>query len=197
MDQLEFPSSMPQPPEELPDPANIMVGRTDRRIFWGILLASLLVVGVMSYMISSGAVAVASSMPIPFTIQATTIQGSNFELYPGVSKADNSTPVAVNTMNCTITDLVISKTLQVPVIGAVTVKFTAGSTTPATLNGLTTDVSSLNANSAAFQNMTLTAAGAGLDQGASSVTLSGVTIDSPYLMVNSITLPGLSVTVTH
>jgi hypothetical protein len=188
---------MQQPEENPHDPASIMIGRTDRRTFWGVLLVALLILGGMSYMVSSGAVAVAASMPIPFTIQATTIQGANFALYPGISKADNVTPVAINTMNCTITDLVISKTIQMPVIGAVTVKFSAGSVTPATLNGLTTDVSSLNSNSATFQNMSLTAADAGLDQNASSVTLNGVTIDSPYLMVNSITLPGLSVTVSH
>jgi hypothetical protein len=184
-----------QPQGSADAPAIPMVGKTDRKVFWSVMLAALVVLTFMTYLVSSGAVAMAASLPIPFTIQAAEIKGTDFMLYPGISQADNSTPVAVNTMNCTIASMVISKTLQVPVIGAVTVKFTAGSTTPATLNGLTTDVAALNADNASFGGMALTAGGHGLDQSASTVTLDNVTINSPYLMVNSITLPGLSVSI--
>lgn len=187
-------SGFPQPQDDRQQDT-ILVGKTDRRIFWLLILGSCLVVAFILHMISSGAIALAAAAPVPFTIQADTINGSDFKLYPGLSQADNSTPIAANQMNCTINNLVISKTLQIPVVGNITVKFSAGSKTAATLNGLTTDVSALNASSASFQNMSLTSGGNGFDQQASSATLNAVTINSPYLMVNSITLPGLAISI--
>ncbi len=189
-------SGFPQPQDDRQQ-GTILVGKTDRHIFWLLILASCLVVAFILHMISSGAIALAAAAPVPFTIQADTINGNDFKLYPGLSQADNSTPIATNQMNCTINNLVISKTLQVPVIGNVTVKLSAGSKTAATLNGLTTDVSALHARSASFQNMSLTSGRSGLDQQASSATLNSVIINSPYLMVNSITLPGLAISISR
>ncbi|HEX4206620.1 MAG TPA: DUF6230 family protein [Ktedonobacteraceae bacterium] len=176
-----------------------MVGGTDRRIFWGVMLASFLVLGFMTFMVSSGAVAMALTTPIPFTIQASVIKGTNFHLYPGVSGSDHSTPVAVNTLDGTIANQVISKTVQIPAIGPVTMKLSAGSgSTPVKVTGLTTDLSSYNSSSSSFSNMDLTTGTAnGFQQDASSAELDNVTINSPYLMVNSITLPGLSVSITR
>lgn len=195
--QSQVPASQPQ---GISNAASTpMVGKTDRRIFWGAMLASFLVLGFMTFMISSGAVAMAASTPIPFTIQASVIKGTNFHLYPGISGADHSTPVAVNTLDGTIADQVISKTIQVPVIGPVTMKLSAGSNgKPVTVTGLTTDLSSYNSSSSSFSNMDLTTGTAnGFEQDATSAELDNVTINSPYLQVNSITLPGLSVSITR
>ncbi|HTI14680.1 MAG TPA: DUF6230 family protein [Dictyobacter sp.] len=172
-----------------------MVGKTNFKVFWGVLLISALLLAFISVEVSSGAVAMAANLPIPFTITADTLNGTNFHLYPGVSSADNTTPVAINQMDATLVNQVITKNVQI--LGrTVTIKLAAGTEShPVVVTGLTTDVSSLSASSASFHNLVLnTAPGYGFDQRASTVTLNNVTISSPYLSANSITLPGLSLT---
>lgn len=175
-----------------------LVGRTDRRIFWGVMLGACVVLVFIFSGVSSGLIAMAANLPIPFTITATKLTGTNFHLFPGISSADNTTPVAVNTLDGTLTDQVISKSFSV--LGkTITLKLSAGSKTPVTVTGLVTDVSALSAGSASFQNLVLNTdptLGAGLDQKASSVTLTNVNISSPYLSASSITLPDLTVALT-
>ncbi len=173
------------------------IGRTDRKIFWLVLMVSLLVLTGMMSLVSKGAIAMAAAVPVPFTIQAGTLNGKNFHLYPGVSQADNNTPVAVNQMDCTITNLVITKQITLPVVGTVTVKMSAGSNTPANLTGLTTDVAALGTSSTSFQNLSINTGPNSLDLTAPSAILNNANISSPYLLVSSITLPGLSVSITH
>ncbi|HLG60711.1 MAG TPA: DUF6230 family protein [Ktedonosporobacter sp.] len=173
-------------------------GTTDRKIFWGVFLASLIVLSIMVGAMSQGAIAMAAAVPVPMTVQAGTLKGTNFHLFPGLSQADNATPVAVNQMDATITNLTISKSLSVPVIGTITVTLTAGNKgTPVNITSLTTDISSLNTDSASFSNMAFSTAGTGLDQTAASATLNNATISSPFLMASNITLPGLSLSITH
>lgn len=180
------------------DNETVVVGATDRKIFWGVFLASLVVLSIMVGAISQGAIAMAAAIPVPMTVQAGTLQGTNFHLFPGLSQADNATPVAVNQMDATITNLTISKSLSVPVIGTITVTLTAGNKgTPVNISSLTTDISSLNTSSASFSNMAFSTAGTGLDQTAASATLNNATISSPFLMASNITLPGLSLSITH
>jgi hypothetical protein len=175
-----------------------MVGRTNRKIFWGVMLAATVMLGFLFSGISSGFIALAANLPIPFTITAKSLTGTNFHLYPGISSADGTTPVAVNTLDGSLTDQVISKSFSL--LGkTITLKLSAGSTTPVTVTGLVTDVSSLSADTAHFQNLVLSTnpgLGAGLDQKASSVTLTNLNISSPYLSASSITLPNLTVTLT-
>lgn len=175
-----------------------MVGRTNRKVFWGVMLAATVMMGFLFSGVSSGLIALAANLPIPFTITAKSLTGTNFHLYPGISSADGTTPVAVNTLDGSLTDQVISKSFQL--LGkTITLKLSAGSKTPVTVTGLVTDVSSLSADSAHFQNLVLNTnpgLGAGLDQKASSVTLTNLNISSPYLSANTITLPNLTVTIT-
>src|SRR5690242_8028486 len=96
------------------DHETVMVGTTDRKIFWGVFLASLVVLSIMVGAVSQGAIAMAAAVPVPMTLQAGTLNGTNFHLFPGLSQADNATPVAVNQMDATITNLTISKSLSVP-----------------------------------------------------------------------------------
>jgi hypothetical protein len=97
-------------------------------------------------------------------------------------------------MDATITNQVISKSLSLPGLGTVTVKITTSK--PATAKGLTLDLTSLKADQAQFTNLTLTTSGASFEQSADSQTLTNATIESPYLLANSITLPGLSLSIS-
>lgn len=177
----------------------VMVGKTDRRIFWSVILAATIGQIIIFSGISSGLIALAASLPIPMTITATTLTGTNFHLYPGVSSADNSTPVAINTLDGSLSNQVISK--SVTILGkTVTLKLSAGTQqTPATVTGLVTDVSAFGAGTAHFQNLIISTnpdLGAGFDQKATSVRFNNVTITSPYLSASSITLPNLTVSIT-
>jgi len=171
-------------------------GRTDRKVFWIVLMLSLFALTGMVSLVSKGAIAMAAAVPVPFTIQATTLSGRNFHLYPGISQADNSTPVAVNQMDCTIADLVITKPISIPGLGTITVKMSAGNGTPANLTGLTTDVAALGTSSAVFQGLSINTGPDALDLTAPTATLNNPNISSPYLLVNSITLPGLSLSLS-
>jgi hypothetical protein len=175
-----------------------IIGRVNRSIFWPVMLASLLVLCGMGVLVSRGAIAMAATLPVPFTVQASSINATSFKLYPGLSKADNATPVGVNQLDGTLSNLVISKTISLPVIGNVTVSLKAGQNTPVNVSGLTTDVSALTASSATFQNQSVSSSENGnpFEVDATSATLTNADISSPYLFANSITLPGLSLSIS-
>src|SRR5947209_5774277 len=98
--------------EEMP-----MIGRTNRTILWSVLLVAFLILAGMVTMVSKGALAMSAAVPVPFTVKAGVLKGSNFRLFPGISQADKSTPVGINTMDCTIANLEIIKTISLPVVG--------------------------------------------------------------------------------
>jgi hypothetical protein len=172
----------------------VIVSNTDRRIFWPVLLAGLCALSIMLFLLSDNVIAMAASVPVPMTITATKITSGNMTLVPALSKADNQTPVGVVQMDATITNQVISKSIAIPGLGTVTVKITTNK--PVTVKGLTLDLTSLKADQAQFSNLVLTTSGAGFEQSADSQVLTNATIESPYLLANSITLPGLSLTVS-
>jgi hypothetical protein len=172
----------------------VIVSKTDRRIFWPVLLAGLCALSIMLVMLSDNVIAMAASVPVPMTITATKITSGNMTLVPGLSKADNQTPVGVVQMDATITNEVISKSIALPGLGTVTVKITTNK--PVTIKGLTLDLTSLQANEAQFQNLTLSTGGLGFEQSATTQVLTNATIESPYLLANSITLPGMSLTIS-
>lgn len=178
-------------PDEMP-----MIGTTDRKVFWIVFLVSLFMLSGLLTMVSKGAVALAAAVPVPFTVQTGTLNGTKFHLYPGLSQADNASPVGVTQMDCSISTLNISKSIPVPVLGNVKVNLSSGKTTPVTINGLTIDAASLGVDEAKFNSLSLSAAGNGLDMNAPTTTLTNATIASPYLIANSITLPGLSLTLS-
>ena len=171
-----------------------LIGGVDRTIFSTVFMMALFVLAVMVTMISKGAIALAVAVPVPFTVQAGTLTGRNFRLYPGISQADHSTPVGINQMDCTISNLAIIKQVSLPIVGNVTMTLKSGDSTPATLNGLTTDISSLGTTSANFNSLAINtnANGNAFEIDSNSTVLSGANINSPYLVVNSITLPNLS-----
>jgi hypothetical protein len=173
---------------------SVIVSSTNRRVFWPVLLAGLCAMSVMLVMLADNMIALAASVPIPMTITADSITSGNMTLIPGLSKADNQTPVGVVQMDATITNQVISKSLAIPGLGTVTVKITTNK--PVTIKGLTLDLTSLKADEAKFTNMTLSTGGIGFEQTADTQTLTNATIESPYLLANSITLPGLSLSVS-
>jgi hypothetical protein len=176
-----------------------MIGQTNRNIFWIILLIALLIVAGMVSLVERGAVAIAAAIPVPFEVKGQTLDGSNFHLYPGVSGADNTTPVGVVQMNTTITDLQIIKSFSVPVIGNVTLTLSAGNGgTPVNISGLTIDSTGMNLGQAQFSGMSINANGnGGFEIGSSSAVFTNATINSPYLLINSITLPGLSISLSR
>lgn len=173
---------------------SVIVSSTNRKIFWPVLLAGLCAMSVMLVMLADNVIAMAASVPIPMTITATKITSGNMTLIPGLSKADNQTPVGVVQMDATISNQVISKSLAIPGLGTVTVKITT--TQDVTAKGLTLDLTSLKADQADFTNLVLTTSGVGFEQSADTQTLTNATIDSPYLLANSISLPGLSLSVS-
>jgi hypothetical protein len=173
------------------------VGRTNRTIFWSVMLVATLVLFGMFGAVENGAIALAAAAPVPVTVQAKVIQGAHVHIYPGISPADNSTPVAINQFDGSITDLVISKSISVGPLGTFTIKLEAGQNTPVSVTGLTNDATALSMDEGQFQNLVLSTGPDPFDQTASSATLTNVTITSPYQAANSITLPGLTLSITH
>jgi hypothetical protein len=174
-----------------------LIGQTRKTLFWSILLVALLALTLLISLASRGAIAMASTIPVPFLLTNQSLTARNFKLYPGISSADKSTPVAIQQLDATVKGLVITKKFSI--MGrTVTMTMSAGSkATPVTASGLTIDANSVNVDSVQFTNMTLSAAGTGgLENDASIGTFSNVVINSPFLLANSITLPDLSVAIS-
>jgi hypothetical protein len=173
-----------------------VIGETRRNIFWTVLLIALLALTALISLASRGAIAMAAEIPVPFTTTNQLIRGSNFKLYPGVSSADKNTPVVVQQLDATITGMKVIK--QFSILGhTVTFTMSAGNSTPVTASGLTIDAKSLHVDSVRFSNMTLSAGGnGGLENDASSAVFTNATITSPFLLANSMTLPGLSISLS-
>ncbi|HZS75672.1 MAG TPA: DUF6230 family protein [Ktedonobacteraceae bacterium] len=175
-----------------------LIGKTNRTIFWTVLLVALLATTFMLQGVENGAIAMAVSVPVPVTIQAKTLKGTNFHMFPGVSPADNRTPVGITRMDCTISGLTISKSFTLPLVGTFTFKLQAGQgSIPVTITGLTNDVTALSMDQGQFQNLTISTGPDPLDQTASNVTFTNATIQAPYQLISRITMPGLSISISH
>lgn len=176
---------------------NPAIGAVNRSIFWPVMLVALLLLGGMGVLVSRGAIAMAAAVPVPVTVTSTMIKTTKFRLYPGISQADSVSPVAVNQLDGTLSNLVITKTVSLPVIGNVTVVLKAGQNTPVSTTGLTTDVAALSSESATFngQAVSSNANGNAFEIDAQTVTLNNITINAPYMIANSMTLPGLTLSV--
>ncbi len=174
------------------------IGETNRNIFWVVLLIALLILAGMVSLVSRGAIAIAAAIPVPFVVKGQTLQGSNFHLYPGISQADHATPVGIIQMDTTITDLQIIKSFTVPVIGKVTLTLSAGSSTPVTIKGMTVDSTGMTLDQAQFSGLSINANGqGGFEIGSSTSTFTNSTINTPYLLINSITLPNLALSLSR
>lgn len=176
-----------------------VIGEVNRSTFWTVMLIALTLLSGMTILISKGAIAMAAAVPVPVTVKAATLKTTSFRLYPGVSQADGKSPVAVNQLDGTLADLTISKTVSMPIIGNVTITLKAGqNNTPVSTTGLTTDVSALSSDSATFggQSVSSNANGNDFEVDAQTATLNNVNISSPYLIASSMTLPGLTLSVS-
>lgn len=176
---------------------NPAIGAINRSIFWPVMLVALLLLGGIATLISRGAIAMAAAVPVPVTVTSSMIKTTKFRLYPGISQADGASPVAVNQLDGTLANLVITKTVSLPVIGNVTVTLKAGQNTPVSTTGLTTDLAALSSESATFggQSVSSNANGNAFEIDAQTVTLNNITINAPYMIANSMTLPGLTLAV--
>jgi hypothetical protein len=176
---------------------NPAIGAVNRSIFWPVMLVALLLLGGIATLVSKGAIAMAAAVPVPVTVTSSMIKTTKFRLYPGISQADGASPVAVNQLDGTLANLVITKTVSLPVIGNVTVTLKAGQNTPVSTTGLTTDLAALSSESATFggQAVTSNANGNAFEIDAQTVTLNNITINAPYMIANSMTLPGLTLSV--
>ncbi len=174
----------------------IIIGQTNRKVFWSVVLAGIFLMITMVFALSSQLIALAAvALPIDFTITADSINATKFSLVPGVSSADGKTPVAVVKMDATITNQVITRSLFG---GHITVTITAGNQgTPVTVTGLTVDTTGLDAGNAVFTHLVLSTGSAGdtFSQTADTQVLTNATIEAPYLLANSITLPNLSLAI--
>ncbi len=173
-----------------------MIGQTRKTLFWVVLLIALLALSALVGLASRGAIAMAATIPVPFTTVNQSIKATNFKLYPGISQADKSSPVIVQQLDGTINGMKVIKTFTL--LGhTITFTMTAGNSTPVTVSGLTIDANSVNVSQVQFSGMTLSSGGSGgLENDASSATFNNVTIVSPFLLANSMTLPGLSVSLS-
>src|SRR5260370_35482139 len=71
----------------------IIIGQTNRKVFWSVVLAGIFLMITMVFALSSQLIALAAvALPIDFTITAERINAANFSLVPGVSSADGKTP---------------------------------------------------------------------------------------------------------
>ena len=81
------------------------------------MLVSLLLLGGMTALISKGAIAMAAAIPVPVTVRASSIKTTSFRLYPGISQADSRSPVAVNQLDGTLSNLVLTSDGMVTATG--------------------------------------------------------------------------------
>ena len=180
----------------------IIIGQTSRKVFWSVVLAGIFLMVTMVYALSSQLIALAVELPIDFTITASTINATKFSLMPGQSRADGKTPVAVVSMDAIITNQVISKSFPIPGGGHIILTITAGNKgTPVKVTGLSIDTTGLDAGNAVFTNLILStgpngSSGQTLTQTADSQMLTNATIEAPYLLASSITLPDLSLAIS-
>ena len=178
----------------------IIIGRTNRKVFWSVVLAGIFLMSTMVFALSSQLIALAAvALPVDFTITADRIDATNFNLVPGFSHVDHNIPVATITMDATITNQVITRSFS---LGPLTInaKITAGTQpgAPVKVTGLTVDTTGIDAGNAQFTNLVLSTGSNGLTftQSADTQVLTNATIEAPYLMANSITLPNLSLAIS-
>jgi hypothetical protein len=182
--------------QEQPEQETV-IGTVKPSIFWTVMLVALALLGGMTVLISRGTLAMTVAVPIPVTLKAASIKTTSLRLYPGITQVNTSSPT-VNQLDGTLSNLVISKTVALPVVGNVTVTLKAGQNTPVTTTGLTTDLSVLSSGLATFEDQAIfnNANDNAFGSDVQTVTLNDVTISAPYVIANSMTLPGLTLSIT-
>ncbi|MBX6353813.1 MAG: hypothetical protein IRZ10_10820 [Thermoflavifilum sp.] len=170
-----------------------MEGRTNWKVFAAVMGGGLAAVGTMTGLVMNGVVAMAADLPIPFTVQASSIDGQQFTLAPS-AQTDPAQGAKV-VMNGTLTNMTITKQVTIPGLGTFNINISAGGKgTPVQANGMTVFASSLGGDTSFPSGLTMDASTGSLS--ASQLNMSNATLQVPYLQTNSITLPNMSLSIT-
>src|SRR5260370_35617001 len=90
----------------------IIIGQTNRKVFWSVVLAGIFLMITMVFALSSQLIALAAvALPIDLTITAERINATKFSMVPRQSSADGKTPVAAATRDPTFTTQRIATSL--------------------------------------------------------------------------------------
>lgn len=190
----------------------ILIGKTSKKWFFSALLASFILLGGVFFTLGINGVVYAAGVGGigKFNVSFTEMTGTGFKLYgdlygdPSKNSQAHVKPVFVNDIqNAKITDLVISKNVDIPILGKYTVKISAGNkSTPVEIKGLI-QKAALVQGDAVFTKMDISenyveandpeAVKKGFTQGASTVTIKNGNIETHYLFQEMVTLPGLKV----
>jgi hypothetical protein len=173
-------------------------------VFIGALMGALAMVGALLAGVLNGGVALA--LPLAgvgtFTIDASQINITHFKLMPRIgqlSSDGSNAPETQVSLDCTIEKLKLYKDVTVPGGGKIRVLIQTDQEVHA--NGLVMNMTALQAL-AAFKQLTIAQNGEvsnAIQQfslSAPQLTLVNPHIQTTYLYTNSITLPGLSVSVS-
>jgi hypothetical protein len=174
------------------------------RVFIGALLGAFAMVGAMLAGVLNGGVALA--LPLAgvgtFTIEASQINITHFRLLPRIgqlSSDGSNVPETQVSLDCTIENLKLYKDVPVPGGGKIRVLIQTNKEVHA--NGMVMNMAALQAL-AAFKQLTIGQNGEAssavqeFSLSATQLTLVIPHIQTTYLYTNSITLPGLSVSVS-
>ena len=117
----------------------ILIGKTSKKWFFSALLASFILLGGVFFTLGINGVVYAAGVGGigKFNVSFTEMTGTGFKLYgdlygdPSKKSQAHVKPVFVNDIqNVKITDLVISKNVDIPILGKYTVKISAGNKGP-------------------------------------------------------------------
>jgi len=176
-----------------PEMAMPMEGRTNWKVFAGVMAGGVAGIGALTGMVMNGVVSAAVNLPIPFTVQASSINGTGFSLAPG-QVPNQQQGAAQIVMNGTLQNMTITKQINTP-LGTFNINISAGTgSTPVQATGMTVYASSLGGDTSFPQGLAMDASSGTLS--GSQLQMSNATLQVPYLSTQSISLPGMSLSIT-
>lgn len=175
-----------------PEMAMPMEGRTNWKVFAGVLAGGVAGIGALTGMVMNGVVSAAVNLPIPFTVQASSINGTGFNLAPG-QVPNQQQGAAQIVMNGTLQNMKITKQINTP-LGTLQVTISAGTgSTPVQATGMTVYASSLSGDTSFPQGLAMDASSGTLS--GSQLQMNNANLQVPYLSTQSISLPGMSLSI--
>ncbi|SIS85180.1 DUF6230 family protein [Alicyclobacillus vulcanalis] len=175
-----------------PEMAMPVEGRTNWKVFAGVMAGGVAGIGALTGMLMNGVVSAAVNLPVPFTVQASSINGQSFSLAPGQVPNQQQGAAQIQ-MNGTLQNMQITKTVNTP-LGTFQISISAGSgQTPVQATGMTVYASSLGGDTSFPNGLTMDASTGSMS--ASQLNMNNATLNVPYLSTQSITLPGMSLSI--
>ncbi|MBB2479273.1 hypothetical protein H5P36_03545 [Bacillus sp. APMAM] len=190
----------------------LIQGKMSKKWFFSALLCGFLLLGGLFAVF--GVTGVAYATPIggigKFNVSFDKMVGKGFKLYgslygdPQSGNPSKVSPVFVNEIDdVTINGLVISRDVDIPILGKYTVKITAGNgNNPVKIQGLTQKATLINGD-ASFTKMNISenyveasdpqAVSKAFTQGSDTITITNGSLDTQYLFQQAVTLPGMKV----